>query len=530
MTAKAAPLFIRRLLEAAAYPHPVAEVELIETHISWVLLAGDFAYKIKKPVDFGFLDFSTLDKRRFYCEEELRLNRRLAPNIYLEVLPLTGTPDNPHLGGAGEAFDYALKMRRFPQDIRLDRLLETGQLTPAHIDGLARNLATFHLGLPPAETSALYGSPEQVLHPMEENFQQMRSPMMAPADLANLDRLHAWTRDEFERVRPLLAERKQRGFIRECHGDLHLGNIVLLESAPVPFDCIEFNDNLRWIDVVSDLAFAVMDLMDRKRPDYARRLLNTWLEHTGDYEGLRLLRFYQVYRAMVRAKVAALRAAQPALETGAQEKLRREYRGYITLAGQLAQPVAPTLLLAHGFSGAGKTTLTQPLVERLGAIRLRSDVERKRLFGLHALEKSASGVEGGIYTTDATTLTYRRLAELAGLVIEAGYPVVVDATFLRYEQRTAFRQQARELDVPFAILDFRAKEETLRGRIRQRARAGNDASEADLAVLEKQLAVAEPLKDEEITWMLEVDTESTTSPENMLNALKKRGLAEPLFS
>lgn len=527
MTDEAAPLFIRHLLEPTAYPHPVDAVELIETHISWVLLAGGFAYKIKKPVDFGFLDFSTLEKRRFYCEEELRLNRRLAPNIYLEVLPLSGSPDNPLLGGTGKAFDYALKMRRFPQNIRLDHLLETNQLTAAHIDQLAWNLATFHLGLSPADASAPYGTPQRVLHPMEENFEQMRTSMMEPADLADLGRLHTWTRNEFDRLRPILERRKQSGFIRECHGDLHLGNIVLLDGEPVPFDCIEFNDNLRWIDVVSDLAFTVMDLMDRKRPDYARRLLNDWLEHTGDYEGLRLLRFYQVYRAMVRAKVAALRAVQPGLGPAALDSLRQEFRGYIALASRLARPATPTLLLAHGFSGSGKTTLTQPLVEQMEAIRLRSDVERKRLFGFQALEKSASGVESGIYTADATALTYRRLAELAVLVIEAGYPVVVDATFLRQEQREAFREQAGELGVPFAILDFRAKEETLRQRIRQRAQAGNDASEANLAVLEKQLAGAAPFGAEEKTSIVEIDTESPTASANMLNALKKIGLSEP---
>lgn len=530
MAVDAAPAFIRRLLEPAAYPHPAATVELIETHISWVLLAGDFAYKIKKPVNFGFLDFSTLEKRRFYCEEELRLNRRLAPDIYLEVLPLTGSADNPRPGGEGEAFDYALKMRRFPQNTRLDHLLETGALTPGHIDQLAQNLAAFHQGLPPTDAATPYGTPERVMHPMEENFEQMRSPLMEASDLAALDRLHTRTRHEFERLRPLLAERKQNGFIRECHGDLHLGNIVLLEGEPVPFDCIEFNDNLRWIDVVSDLAFAVMDLNDRGRPDYARRLLNGWLEYSGDYQGLRLLRFYQVYRAMVRAKVAALRAAQAGPDSAALDKMRQEYRGYIALAGRLARSAAPALFITHGFSGSGKTTLTQPLVERLGAIRLRSDVERKRLFGLQSLEKSASGLGGGIYTSDATTRTYRHLAELAEQTVEAGYPVLVDATFLRQQQRDEFRTLAEHLNILFSILDFQAPEETLKVRIRQRAEAGKDASEADLAVLEKQMTSAEPLAAEELDYTVRVETENPGASEALLNALEQRGLAESPLS
>lgn len=530
MPADAAPIFIRRLLEPAAYPHPADAVELIETHISWVLLAGAFAYKIKKPVNFGFLDFSTLEKRRFYCEEELRLNRRLAPDIYLGVLPLTGSADNPHLDGKGEAFDYALKMRRFPQDARLDHLLETDQLTPAHVDRLAQNLAAFHHSLPPADASAPYGAPERVMHPMEENFEQMRSPLMEASDLSALDRLQARTRHEFERLRPLLAERKQNGFIRECHGDLHLGNIVLLRGEPVPFDCIEFNDNLRWIDVVSDLAFAVMDLTDRGRPDYSCRLLNGWLEHSGDYQGLRLLRFYQVYRAMVRAKVAALRAGQAGPGSEALDKMRQEYRGYIALAGRLSRTAAPALIITHGFSGSGKTTLTQPLVEQLGAVRLRSDVERKRLFGLQSLEKSASGLDGGIYTPDATARTYRRLSELAKQVIEAGHPAIVDATFLRQQQRDEFRTLAERLNVPFAVLDFQAREETLKKRIRLRAEAGKDASEADLAVLEKQLASKEPLAAEERDYVVTVETEAPHAADGLLAALEQRGLAEPPLS
>jgi len=527
MPTDATPPFIRALLAPAAYPHPAESVELIETHISWVLLAGDFAYKLKKPVDFGFLDFSTLDKRRFYCEEEWRLNRRLAPDIYLEVLPLAGSPENPRLGGEGEAFDYALKMRRFPQDIRLDHLLETGHLTAAHIDRLAENLAAFHLGLAPAPDAAPYGTPERVWHPMGENFEQIR-PLLADADdIARLEALRQWSEQEWETRRPALAGRKQDSFIRECHGDLHLGNIVLLDGEPVPFDCIEFNDNLRWIDIISDLAFAVMDLLDRGRPDFAHRLLNGWLEHTGDYSGLELLRLYQVYRAMVRAKVAALRGAQPGLGEGATAAMREEYRGYIALAGRLSRPGTPVLFITHGFSGSGKTTLTQPLVERIGAIRLRSDVERKRLFGLKGSDKSGSGLEGGIYTADVSALTYRRLAELAQQVVEAGYPVVVDATFLKRGQRDDFRALAAKLDVPFAILDFQAREETLRARIRRRAEAGKDASEADLAVLEKQLAGKEALAPDEAPFVVKAEAENPETGKWLCTELQRMGFANP---
>jgi Uncharacterized protein conserved in bacteria len=420
-------------------------------------------------------------------------------------------------------------MRRFPQDIRLDHLLETGRLTAAHIDRLAENLAAFHLGLAPAPESAPYGTPERVWHPMKENFGQIRPLLSEEEDIARLEALRQWSEQEWKNRRPALAGRKHGGFIRECHGDLHLGNIVLLDGEPVPFDCIEFNDNLRWIDVISDLAFAVMDLLDRGRPDFAHRLLNGWLAHTGDYKGLELLRLYQVYRAMVRAKVAALRGAQPGLDDGAAAAMGEEYRGYIGLARRLARPGAPALLITHGFSGSGKTTLTQPLVKRIGAIRLRSDVERKRLFGLKGLDKSGSGLEDGIYTADASALTYRRLAELAQQVVEAGYPVVVDATFLKRGQRDDFRALAAKLHVPFAILDFQAREETLRTRIRRRAEAGKDASEADLAVLEKQLAGTEALTEDEAPYVVAVDAETPDARDRLFAEVQRMGLADSLF-
>jgi len=524
MSPEATPAFIHAFFDPSAYPHPVQDVELIETHISWVLLAGEFAYKIKKPVDFGFLDFSTLDKRRYYCEEELRLNRRLAPSIYLEVLPITGAPDRPLLGGDGLPFEYALKMRRFPQEIRLDHLLNSGELGPAHIDLLAKSLALFHLALPCAPLASPYGSPDSVLQPMEENFAQIRPLLPERADQERLENLRLWSDQEAIRLRVELAERKQNGLIRECHGDLHLGNIVLLEGKPVPFDCIEFNDNLRWIDIVSDLAFTVMDLLDRKRPDFAQRLLNGWLEHTGDYQGLRLLRLYQVYRAMVRAKVAALRAAQAGHDAASLAAMWQEYRDYISLAEQLSRPSTPQLLITCGLSGSGKTTLTQPMVEQGGVIRLRSDIERKRLFGLHALDKSGSAVNGGIYTTEASQRTYERLLELSGQVVEAGYPVIVDATFLRRSQREAFHALATHLNVPFAILDFQAAEETLRERIRRRQAADNDASEADLAVLEKQLANRELLAAPERAYAITVDSEAADAGVNILSAVRSKGL------
>ncbi len=500
------PPLIAALHEVQRYDHPVERVTLVETHISWVLLTGRYAYKIKKPVDLGFLDFSTLDKRHRFCEEELRLNRRLAPELYLAVVPIAGTPDNPQLGGAGAPIEYAVKMLQFPQEAQLDRVLARGELKPEHIDDLAARLADFHRHAAVAGPDSPFGTPERVWHPVNENFEQIRA-RIGETERPPLERLARWSRTAFEQLKDVFAARRRGGFVRECHGDAHLANMVLRDGRVVPFDCLEFNDNLRWIDVINEVAFTVMDLADRGQPAYAHRYLNGYLEHTGDYEGLMLLRFYQVYRALVRAKVAAIRLRQPGLSDADRGQIGENYRGYIELAGRYTRPTRPVLMIAHGLSGTGKTTLTQALVERLGAVRLRSDVERKRLHGLAATARSGSALNTGLYTAEAGARTYDRLADLARAIIDAGHTAILDATFLRRAQRDRLRALAQELRAPFLILAFEASASTLRERVTIREQAGVDASEAGLAVLEHQLASAEPLADEERAQALVIDTD-----------------------
>ncbi|NWG87780.1 MAG: AAA family ATPase [Hydrogenophilaceae bacterium] len=481
------PALIAALLKPDAYPHAVGAVRLIETHISWVLIAGDFAYKLKKPLDLGFLDFSTLEKRRHFCDEEIRLNRRLAPEIYLDVVAVTGSESAPRIDGDGPVLDWAVRMRAFPPDATLDWATE---LTTDQIDAIADALARFHRDLPPAPAASTYGGTSAVLQPALENFAQIRALSPTLATRTILDRLDAWTRQEGERLAPAFAERRDTGFIRECHGDLHLGNIAWVADAPLIFDCIEFNPALRWIDVLSELAFLFMDLVHRERTDLAWRLLNRYLEHTGDYAGLPVFRFYLVYRAMVRAKVAAIRAHQQP-NAGDSELL-----GYLALAERLSRPLPAALMLMHGVSGSGKTWLAQQVLERLGAVRLRSDVERKRLFGLTALEDSRR-IEGGIYTEAASARTFQRLLDLAHQLLLAGYAVIVDATFLKQAHRAPFVQLAGELQVPLRILSLQADATLLRQRVRQRLAEAHDASEADLTVLEMQLQGIEPFTEAE---------------------------------
>ncbi|MGB5082224.1 MAG: AAA family ATPase [Burkholderiales bacterium] len=496
-------LFPAALLSPACYPHAAARVELIETHISWVFLAGDYAYKLKKPVRLGFLDFSTLEARRFYCGEELRLNRRTAPELYLEVVPVAGTPDAPRVGGRGAAIDYALRMRRFAQEALADRIAKQGGLNPGRIDALAAALSAFHASIPAAQPEEGFGAPGRVAAPALSNFDEIADLVRDSPDSPRLARLRDWTSAETARLGSAFAARKHGGFVRECHGDLHLGNIVFLEDRPVPFDCIEFNPDLRWIDVINEAAFLFMDLLDHRLEAEAFRFLNAYLEATGDYAGLGVLRFYCVYRAMVRAKVACIRVRQSHGDASAEE-----YRGYLDLAESLAKEARGGLVLMHGLAGSGKTGVSQILLERIGAVRVRSDVERKRLHGLAARARTHAPPYAGIYAPEATRAIYHRLEQPARDIVASGRVAVVDATFLARAERDRFRSLAGVLGVPCVIASCFAAESTLRRRVARREAEMNDASEAGVAVLENQLATREPLGPDELALAIGVDSEA----------------------
>ena len=510
---------LRALQNSALYDHPTQDFEIIETHISWVLLTGQYAYKIKKPLDLGFLDFSTLEKRRYYCIEELRLNQRLAPHIYLEVITIGGTTEAPILlGDTGTPIEYAVKMRQFPPEAQLDRMVSRSELEPSHIDQLAEVIAEFHSRITVAESDTLYGQPIQVHQPVMENFDQIRPHLTAATDIAQLEQLRIWSAVEFDLHKETFQYRKNNRFIRECHGDLHLRNIALLKDGITLFDCLEFNENLRWIDIISEVAFLIMDLDSRSHNTLAWRFLNAYLQATGDYAGLRVLRYYLVYRALVRAKVACIRLTQERVDPAQaqpnppqsqtdptqQHVAYQQYKNYINLAERYTQHNNSRLIITHGLSGSGKTTYTQSLLESLGAIRLRSDVERKRLASLPSQNRSSSGVGSGLYTAAARQHTYDYLANLTQAIIQSGYTAIIDATFLKHEQRELFRHLADSLRVPFVILDCQAPEKVLRARIIQRMHEGHDASEADLAVLDYQLANHDPLTAAEMACTLTV--------------------------
>ena len=489
---------VAALRNPALYPHPVQRIELIETHISWVLLTGAYAYKIKKPVNLGFLDFTTLAARRHFCAEELRLNRRLAPDIYLEVVPITGTPRSPALAGSGPAIEYAVKMREFTQSALLDVALARGEAGPEIIGQLARDLADFHARLAPQKTAADPAASATALAPARENFEHILPLLETPDDVAVLADVQDWTLREYAARAAQFRQRCTEGCVRECHGDLHLGNIVLIDGRAIAFDCVEFSPALRWIDVMSEVAFLMMDLEAHACRDLAFEFLNTYLETSGDYAGVALLPFFIVYRAVVRAKINLIRAAQAGATAARRRHARAAYQRYIRLAAAHTGTPRGAVIITHGLSGSGKTTLTQPLPAALGAVRIRSDVERKRLHGLPTLARTGAATGSGIYAGDATAHTYERLLRHARSVVAAGIPVIVDAAFLKHAQRAAFHALARELDVPFAIVNVAAAHATLRARVAARTARGTDASEATVPVVEAQIASCEALTADEM--------------------------------
>ena len=476
----ASALLVRSLSQPGVFEHAVDDYRVIATHISWIVLTGDYAYKIKKPVAFDFLDFSTLELRRRYCEEELRLNQRYAPGIYLDVVAIRGSADTPRLHGEGPAIEYAVRMKQFAQASLLSAHASASTLARKTIDAMAQRVADLHAVAARALPGDRFGHAANVQRLSQDNLDALATSVPVVSTSVALRRLCDWYRGYPDLVQRL-EQRLHDGYVRDCHGDLHLGNMALIDGEVMPFDCIEFNPELRWIDVISESAFVAMDLEERGYSGYAWRFISRYLEQADDYDGIDLLRYYVVYRALVRAKVEVLRVSEsghsaPGAYTSALD--------YIDLADRWAGRRQPGLVLMHGLSGSGKSTVAERLTESLGAIQLRSDVVRKRLHGLAAASDSHSTPGGNIYTADASAATYRRLAELAACVVAAGFRVIVDATFLQRGQRETLLQLTAGGALPCVAVHCSAPTETLRARILAR---DNDPSEANLQVLEWQL-------------------------------------------
>ncbi len=487
------------LLDAHAYAHDVDTVRVVETHMSWVFLTGDYAYKVKKPVRFDFVDFSALADRRRFCEAELVLNRRFAPDLYLSVEPISLHNDRLVLGGTsetggtGETVDWAVRMRQFDTDMAADRLIAEGRLTLAELQDFAARLAQQHGQLPRIDQGA------KPAVAMLANFATLAQTQGARRFTTALAELEAWTQGALRRLDPMINTRAQNA-VRDCHGDLHLGNIVRTEAGLEAFDCLEFNLSLRQIDICSDIAFLFMDLAVRGRTDLAYGFIDAYMDASGDYEALTLLNLYAVYRAVVRAKVAALRLDQTG-DAAAYKQLSTQ----ITWARARTARPAGRLIITCGLSGSGKSYWARQLVPELGALRLRSDVLRKHLAGLAPQARSGSGIDDGIYAREMGECTYDALARLASSLLADGETVIVDATNLQRAQRQRFYDVATDADARCTVLYFTAPESVLQERIAQRTADASDASEADSAVLAGQMQALEPPAADEPVVILDTE-------------------------
>ena len=474
-----------------AYPHPVeAAIQVIETHISWVFLAGDYAYKIKKPIKNSFLDYTSLTLRKLFCEAELRLNQRFAKDLYLGVVAIVDDDGQLRIEGLGEPIEYAVKMKRFPGDALMSDRLAHGLVTLQDVRQLAASIAGFHQLAAQAETSNRFGSPDLVYEEALDNVKEIaKSKIDRLSEL--LSSLRHWTETHYASHQESFLSRKLGGHIRECHGDLHLSNIVQWQNAFIPFDGIEFCEEFRWIDTLSDAAFTAMDFAAHGRMDFCNSFCNSYFEVTGDYEAIPILNWYMVYRAMVRAKVAALRHAQTESNALDHAKAEADVESLVTLAKQMSGKGngQTCLWITNGVSGSGKTTGSEQIMQQNGALRIRADVERKRLAGLKSDDHLTHNDDGIalLYSDEMNSRTYQRLAELAEQMIRGGTSVIVDATFLMKHQRTHFADLAHRLQAPFHIIVFQADPEVLRRRITSRLTENKDASDADLGVLESQL-------------------------------------------
>lgn len=514
---------IRRLLaeltDPAAYPHPAGPVEARQTHISAVFMAGPFAYKVKKPVALGFLDFSTPARRRHFCEEEVRLNRRLAPHVYLGVVPIVEAGGRLRVGGDGEPVEWAVKMVRLPEGSSLLDRVRWGEVTAADMHRLARFLADFHRTAAAGPHVAAFGKFEVVAGNARENFAQAEPHVGTTLSRPVFDRLRALTEALLDRLKPVIDGRAARGVPRDTHGDLHLDH-VYVNDAVFAIDCIEFNERFRYADPVADLAFLVMDLKLHRRPDLAAELVGEYFRAAGDSEGELLLPFYTAYRAAVRGKVEGFKSGEPEVPDAEKAVAARRAKAHWLLAlGELEEPARrPALVLVGGLPGTGKSTLARGLAEAAGFDVIRSDVVRKELAGVDPTARGASE----LYSPARTDLTYAECLRRAEQLLLDGRRVIVDATFREGARRRAFADLGRRLAVPVVVFICEASPDAVRERLA--ARTG-DASDADRRVYEQLRREWEPPTSDTSPHTVAVGTDPGSDPlAAAIATLRDRGL------
>lgn len=488
---------------SADFPHSVDQIELLETHISWVILTGQYAYKLKKPLRLDFLDYSTLQLRRKYCDRELQINKVWAESIYKDVVAIFEQAGKLRVGKANDELrdgetivDYAVLMNQFPQSALLAEQLKTGAITPAVIEPLGEQIAHLHQQLdsiPYHDSLVRCGAIDPAIENCDYLLNQLSSD---DSDHNRASKLKQWTLDSIDVLQPLMERRARKGSVIACHGDLHLGNILYLDGRFIPFDGVEFNDAFSQVEGLDEIAFLAMELSEHGYRSHSRRLLNRYVETIGDYESLLLLRYFLVYRAMVRAKVDMIRQTQRSgSEASGQSRLSSVGRQYLDYAQSVLGKPSPELWITYGLSGSGKSTASNEVIEAHGFFRVRSDVQRKLIACRDPYEKTAKCDLPQLYSGEMTSLTYQRMLTIADQILQSGFGVIVDAAFLRRDLRRPFQDLAGQHQIPFRIMVCEAATAELKARLANR---GSDPSDADESVLDAQMKMAEPPSGEEV--------------------------------
>jgi len=487
----------------------LAGFELVETHISWVFLGATDVFKVKRPLDLGFLDFTTLEKRRKACDAELRLNRRLAPQTYLDVVPITVDPAGTHhIAGEGPIVDWAVHMRRLAIERRADELLQTGRLEAIHIDELAAHVARFHETARCDGETSRHGDVGTIRRNVEENFEQTRHSIGGYLNPVQAREIETWQRGVLD-DEARFAARVDAGRVRDGHGDLRLEHVYFETDGSITIiDCIEFNDRFRYGDVCSDIAFLSMDLAWRGRVDLAERFLARYARESNDYDLYSVVNFYESYRAFVRGKVASLLASDTEASTETRERASREARRYFVLSLAYERPplVPPRVVAVAGMIASGKSAAAATVGDVLAAPVLSSDRTRKHLMGRKPTESMRSEAWSGAYSPSATETVYDEIWRLADIVLSSGRPIVIDASFRTVGMRDAARRLAERHGVPFLLLECSAPSELIRERLAARERGGAHESDARTDVFDEFELRFEPIDELPSSEHVRLDT------------------------
>ena len=495
------------LLESSSYPHNPAGVTHLQTHISDVFIAPPFVYKVKKPVDLGFLDFSTLEKRKHFCHIEVELNRRLCPGVYLGVEDITAADGKLSIGGCGETVEYAVKMRELPENGFLLEKIRRGEVGEGDMRRLARRLVDFYSSQPRRDEVASYGLPEKIRVNIDENLSLSKKFVERTITPGAYGALCYYNDRYFADNREIFLKRIDDGFIKDCHGDLHLDHINIRPEGICIYDCIEFNERMRYIDTASDIAFLAMDLDYNGRPDLARFFVAETAGAMGDPGLYRLLDFYKCYRAFVRGKVESIKAFEPEVPGDEKALSLDKAKKYFRLALRYALfGSAPAVIVTFGIIGTGKSTLARMLGEELSCPIVSSDVVRKEITGTPAGERKYEGWEGGIYTSDITERTYGEIISRALAEAANNLTVILDASFSKRKWRETLMRKAGGSGVSVYFVRTTAPVEEVELRLLRREKEATSISDASAAILPRFLAEWEEPVEAEGALIFRADT------------------------